>query len=49
MEDVEFLVFNHPRDVDNDSQIIHINRMTDRNEIRDPREEITFQVVKESG
>lgn len=31
------------------SQIIHINRIMDINEIRDPREEITFHVVKASG
>jgi hypothetical protein len=31
------------------SHRIHINIVTDRNEIRDPREETTFQVVKESG
>lgn len=44
-----FLVFSHPRDDDKDSQMIHINMITDRNETKDPNEEITFQVVKESG
>jgi hypothetical protein len=31
------------------SQIIQINNRTDKKEIKDPKEEITFHVVKESG
>jgi len=31
------------------SQIIHMNMIIDRNEIREPREEMVFHVVKASG
>jgi len=31
------------------SQMIHINIIMDKNEIKDPKEEIIFQVVKASG
>jgi len=31
------------------SQIIHINIIIDINEINEPKEEMTFQVVKASG
>jgi len=31
------------------SHIIHINIIMDKKEIRDPNEEITFHIVKESG
>jgi len=31
------------------SQMIHINIITAKKEIKEPREETTFQVVKESG
>jgi hypothetical protein len=44
-----FIEFTHLREEDSDSQMIHINRITDKNEIKDPSEEITFQVVNESG
>jgi hypothetical protein len=37
------------RDEDMASQIIHINMITETNEIRDPSEEITFHGVKASG
>jgi len=39
----------HPREEVIPSQIIHMNRITDKNEIKDPREETTFHVVKASG
>jgi len=39
----------HPREEVMPSQIIHMNRITDKNEIKDPREETTFHVVKASG
>jgi hypothetical protein len=39
----------HPREDANPSQINHRNRRTDRNEIKDPREETMFHVVKASG
>jgi len=31
------------------SQMAHINKITERKEIREPRDETTFQVVKASG
>jgi predicted nucleic acid-binding protein len=37
------------RELEIPSQMIHINIMIEMNEIRDPKEEITFQVVKASG
>jgi len=37
--------FTHERDVDRPSQMIHINIITDRKEIRDPIEEMTFHEV----
>jgi hypothetical protein len=40
---------SHPREEDNASQMIHTNNTTDRNEIKDPSDEITFHDVKVSG
>jgi hypothetical protein len=39
----------HPREEATPSQIIHMNKITDKNEINLPREETTFHVVKASG
>jgi len=44
-----FVKNNHPREDERASQMIHTNNTTDRNEIRDPNDEITFQEVKVSG
>ncbi len=46
--EVLFLV-NQIREEDSDSQIIHTKKITDKNEIKDPKEDTTFQVVKASG
>ena len=40
---------SHPREEDIASQMIHTNSTTDKNEIRDPNDEITFHDVKVSG
>lgn len=40
---------NHPREEDSASHIIHTNSTTDKNEISDPSDEITFHDVKVSG
>lgn len=47
----EFVLFTNTwdRELDRASQIIHVNMITDKKEIKDPSEEIIFQVVKESG
>jgi len=37
------------RDVDKESQIIHMKKITEMKEIREPKEDTTFQVVKLSG
>jgi hypothetical protein len=39
----------HPREEVIPSQIIHINKITDRKEINDPKDDTTFHVVKASG
>jgi len=39
----------HARLFASPSHRIHINIVTDRNEIREPSEETTFHVVKQSG
>jgi len=39
----------HPRDEVIPSQMIHMNRITDKKEIREPSEDTTFHVVKASG
>jgi len=44
-----FIKNSHPRDEERASQITHTNITTDKNEIRDPKEEITFHAVKASG
>lgn len=38
-----------PREVTSPSQIIHINMITETNEIRLPKDEMMFHVVKASG
>jgi len=40
---------NHPREEDKDSHMIHMNKITEMNEIIDPKEEITFHMVNASG
>lgn len=40
---------SHPRLEERDSHMIHINRITEMNEINEPTEEITFHMVKASG
>lgn len=40
---------SHPREEDSASQMIHTNNTTDKNEIKDPNDEITFHDVKVSG
>ncbi len=39
----------HPRLEARESHISHTNRRTEINEIRDPKEEIVFHIVKASG
>jgi hypothetical protein len=49
MEEVMLIENDFPREDAKDSHIIHINIITDANEIKDPRDEMIFQVVKASG
>jgi len=46
--EVEFLLIQD-REEDMLSQMIHINKITDKKEIRDPKDDTTFQEVKASG
>ncbi len=49
IDEVVFPKKIHPRLEDNDSHIIHTNIKIDTNEMRDPKEETTFHIVKASG
>jgi hypothetical protein len=42
-------VVTDPREEDIPSQIIHINMIIETKEIKDPREDTIFHVVKASG
>jgi len=49
ISEVVLKMFNQPRELERASHIMYINNIIDKNEIRDPREDTTFQVVKASG